>query len=112
MRYAPVSNVCSDTHEHDLHDLRVDGPAARGKLATMTTDDIVGDLKRISDEIRVRIHLASMDAKDAWANLEPRVREFEAKIERASERAAAEVDKLAGGLRDELTRLRKRVFED
>ncbi|QRN94009.1 hypothetical protein JRI60_33305 [Archangium violaceum] len=34
-------------------------------------------LKTLRDEIRVDIHLASMDAKDKWKELEPVVRDAE-----------------------------------
>jgi hypothetical protein len=34
-------------------------------------------LERLRDEIRVDIHLASMDAKDKWKELEPLVRDAE-----------------------------------
>lgn len=30
-------------------------------------------LKQLRDEIRLEIHLASMEAKEAWKNLEPRI---------------------------------------
>ncbi|MCX4245268.1 hypothetical protein [Paraliomyxa miuraensis] len=56
---------------------------------------IVGDLRRVADEIRVKIHLAGMDAKDAWAKLEPRLHEFERKAEAARDKLTDEV-KAAG----------------
>ena len=37
----------------------------------------LGRLKTLRDEIRVDIHLASMDAKDKWKELEPVVRDAE-----------------------------------
>jgi hypothetical protein len=37
----------------------------------------VGRLKTLRDEIVVDIHLASMDAKDKWKELEPVVRDAE-----------------------------------
>lgn len=34
-------------------------------------------LTQLRDEIRVKLHLAGMDAKDAWTKLEPKVQEAE-----------------------------------
>ncbi len=35
----------------------------------------VNELEQMADEIRVKLHLAGMDAKDAWNKLEPRLDE-------------------------------------
>ena len=72
--------------------------------------DLTQDLRRLADEIRVKIHLASMDAKSAWASLEPKVQEFERKVDRATKSAADDLDSLAAVLHKELESLRARVF--
>ena len=72
--------------------------------------DLTQDLRRLADEIRVKIHLASMDAKSAWASLEPKVTEFERKVDRATKNAADDLDSLAAVLHRELENLRARVF--
>ena len=72
--------------------------------------DLTQDLRRLADEIRVKIHLASMDAKSAWASLEPKVTEFERKVDRATKSAADDLDSLAAVLHKELESLRARVF--
>ena len=41
------------------------------------------EIKRISDELELKVHLASMDAKDKWNELKPRVKALEVKIGRA-----------------------------
>jgi hypothetical protein len=79
-------------------------------LGMTPTADKLGEFRRIADEIRVRIHLGGMDARDAWAKLEPRVRELEQKLEHTAGRAATEVEKLAAGLRRELEGLHERLF--
>jgi len=33
----------------------------------------LNEMERIADEIRVRVHLGGMDAKDAWGKLEPQL---------------------------------------
>ncbi len=40
------------------------------------------ELRALRDEIRLELHLAGMEAKEAWRRLEPRVREAEEKVER------------------------------
>jgi hypothetical protein len=80
------------------------------KTEAANTSDLPGDILRIADEIRVRIHLASMDAKDAWTKLEPRVKDLEHKLGRATEHAAKELEDVGRGLRHELDRLHKLLF--
>jgi hypothetical protein len=43
----------------------------------------VAVLRTLRDEIKVKLHLAGMDAKDQWAKLEPEL----FKVERAAENA-------------------------
>ena len=48
-------------------------------------------LKVLRDEIRVKLHLAGMDAKDQWAKLEPEIEHALASAENAAGKA---LDKL------------------
>src|SRR5574338_657848 len=79
---------------------------------TDTTDHLLPDLRRMADEIRVRIHLASLDAKDAWAKLEPRLRELEHKVERATGQAKDQLAELGATIKHELQELTSRVMRD
>jgi hypothetical protein len=56
-------------------------------------------LKTLRDEIKVKLHLAGMDARDQWAKLEPEL----SKVERAAEQATESSKKL---MDDALTRLK------
>jgi len=52
------------------------------------------ELRRLRDEIRLEIHLGSMEAKEKWEELEPRIRDVETiakDISIASRRAVQEV---------------------
>lgn len=52
------------------------------------------ELRRLRDEIRLEIHLGSMEAKEKWEELEPRIRDVETMakdISNASRRAVQEV---------------------
>ena len=41
-------------------------------------------LYRLRDEARVRVHLAGMDAQQAWSNLEPHIEQAETMAKNAS----------------------------
>ena len=47
-------------------------------------------LRTLRDEVKVKLHLAGMDAKDQWAKLEPEL----AKVERAADQATESSKKL------------------
>jgi LPS O-antigen subunit length determinant protein (WzzB/FepE family) len=50
----------------------------------------LGLLKTLRDEVRVRLHLASMDIKDQWKKIEPRLEDAEKKaVEQVSEASRA-----------------------
>ena len=62
-------------------------------------------LRTLADEVRVRLHLGSMQAKDEWNRLEPHLREVEQAAREASEasrRAVAEAVESLKKLRDSL----------
>jgi len=73
-------------------------PTTKHDLATdiRTSRDAIRTLR---DEIRLKLHLAGMDAKDAWAALEPKLAEVEHAAEDVSETTRR-------ALRDVLARLR------
>ncbi len=66
-------------------------------------------LRTLRDEIRVHLHLGSMDLKDAWKKLEPRLDEAErvvGEVSEASRKATQDLVKRASELRDALHRLK------
>jgi hypothetical protein len=72
------------------------------------------ELRRIADELELKIHLASMDARDRWQTLKPRLAEVEKKLARAGERATnvvqdevAAIGKALHKLRDDLVQAAK-----
>lgn len=70
---------------------------------------IQNDLATLRDEVRVKLHLASMDAKDAYERIEPRIREFSKHVDAMGDAAERELGKLGNRLKEELTDLRDRV---
>ena len=68
------------------------------------------DVRRLADEVRVKMHLAGMELKEKWKTLEPQLKEAEQKMkakgEKAGDAVTAQVSALAAGLRqfvDELS---------
>ena len=52
-------------------------------------------LRTLRDEIRVEVHLATMDTKRAWEALEPRFAEAERHMQRANEASKKVVEQVA-----------------
>jgi hypothetical protein len=76
-----------------------------GQISTPSWDD----LRRIADELEVKMHLASMEARARWNDLQPKLAEVEQAIARGGERAGEfvtdQISSLAavlGELRDEI----------
>lgn len=57
------------------------------------------DLRAIADEVRVKIHLGSLEAKDAWSDLEPKVHEFEHRAETLKTSIGSELKQVGAGLK-------------
>lgn len=77
-------------------------------------DPTIHELHRLADEIRLRIHLAGMDIKDAWRRLEPRVTALEHRLERPFDRDIDDttntIDEIADTLHEELQKIHARLF--
>lgn len=54
----------------------------------------IEELTRVRDEIRVKLHLAGMEAKERWAELEPKLDKVEQDVEAAGETVAEATGKL------------------
>lgn len=65
------------------------------------------DVKRIADEVKLKLHLAGMEAKEQWKKLEPKMMELEQKVkanvkdggEKAVGVVGEQVEAFATGLR-------------
>jgi hypothetical protein len=70
---------------------------------------LTDDLKRIRDEIKLKIHLGSMEAQDEWANLEKRWQTFRenAELNRTAEDVGGSVKRLGSELKTAYDRIRK-----
>jgi len=72
---------------------------------TKDTHTMTEDLRRMADEIRLKIHLAGMEAKDTWAKIEPKLHQLEHKAENAKDRLTDGIDKIGAELKDQMSRL-------
>ena len=57
------------------------------------------EVRRIADELEVKIHLAGMDARDRWRALQPRLTEIEKSLSLAGQRAGEELASVGAALR-------------
>lgn len=71
------------------------------------TDDMKADVQKsleslqtLRDEIRVRIHLAGMEAKDAWDKLEPKLLDAEQLAQNVSDASRSAITELVQKVRD------------
>lgn len=69
-------------------------------------DDVRAEVEKMAGEIRVKMHLAGMDAKDKWREIEPQLHELESRAEKATEKVSHELEGLAKDLRARMRRLR------
>jgi hypothetical protein len=74
-------------------------------------ENVFQSIRRVADEIRVRIHLAGMEAREAWAGLEPKVKQLEHLFDGATRTSSSEVNALATTVQTELRHLRERLFD-
>lgn len=73
-------------------------------MTTPTDHSTWDDVRRIVDELEVKIHLAGMDARDRWRAIQPRLAKLEKTIERKSQSTghavADELSAIGKALRD------------
>lgn len=78
--------------------------------ASSRVDHDLEELQRLRDEIRLKIHLAGMDAKSTWKELEPRVDKLERSIHEEGTHVADATLALARDLRKALEQFRSRLI--
>ncbi len=72
-------------------------------------EDTRADLKRMADEIKVKLHLASMDAKDAWNEIQPRLEDFEKRFDAKADDVGEELKALGGEIKQRLLNIKKKL---
>lgn len=75
-------------------------------------EDTREDLKQIADEIRVKLHLAGMDAKDAWDDIQPKLKDFEQRFDATAEDVGDELKALGGEIKQRLLNIKNKLSSD
>lgn len=66
---------------------------------------------QLADEVRLKLHLASMDAKKGWETLEPQLRRYEQRVAAAGDKIADDVTKAGEDLTVEMRKLLKKLHD-
>ena len=74
----------------------------------MNVKDDINELRKLRDEIKVKVHLAGMDAKRAWNELEPKFTELEKRVASEGNAIKAATTELVRDLGDAFRRFRDR----
>jgi predicted nucleic acid-binding Zn-ribbon protein len=67
------------------------------------------DLRRAADEIKVKLHLASMDAKDAWEEIQPRIADFEQRFDAKADEVGEEPKALGQEIKQRLANIKAKL---
>lgn len=61
----------------------------------------IDDLEQLADEVRVKLHLAGMDARDAWdKTIEPRLEQARRHAKEATDASQAAIDDAVTAIRE------------
>jgi len=74
---------------------------------TQTIDELVGELRRMRDELRLQLHLAKADAKTEWDELDKKLNHLEVRLaaaRREAKTSAGDVGAALGMVADEVKR--------
>lgn len=78
-------------------------------MSEPSSQKILDDLKTLRDEIKVKIHLAGMEAKDAWANLEAQARDVERDLVATARKTGQDARVQANKIKASLEKLREQI---
>ena len=73
--------------------------------------DMADELKRLRDELRVRLHLAGLDVRDRWRELEPKLAQPEKLAHEVNETSRKRLAELRDRARELLERVRRESGE-
>lgn len=79
------------------------------KTLKQELEDTRNDLKQTADEIKVKLHLAGMDAKDAWDEVQPRLADFEQRFDAKAEEVGDELKALGGEIKQRLQNIKAKL---
>lgn len=67
------------------------------------------EILRMRDELRLQLHLAGMDAKDAFSKLDDRIEAFSQKAEKTLDKVGEETKVTLAEMEAELKKLREKI---
>ena len=73
--------------------------------------DTRDDLLRTADEIRVKLHLAGMDAKDAWEEVQPKLADFEQRFDAKADEIGDELKALGSEIKQRLLNIKSKLTD-
>jgi hypothetical protein len=69
------------------------------------------EVRRLADELELKIHLAGMNARDRWRDLQPRIEEIEKSVASAGHRAGVAIERELESIGVALRRLRDDIVK-
>lgn len=79
------------------------------KTLKQDLEDTRNDLRRAADEIKVKLHLAGMDAKDAWDEIQPRIADFEQRFDAKADEVGEELKALGQDIKQRLANIKSKL---
>ena len=71
----------------------------------------IDELKTLRDEIKVKLHLASMDAKNEWEQLAPKLEALEKRIDQEGQKAVDATSGLIDDLASAFKKLKDKLAD-
>ena len=81
------------------------------KTLKQELEETKDDLLRTADEIRVKLHLAGMDVKDAWQELEPKLAHFEQQFDAKAGEVGEELKALGNEIKQRLLNIKAKLTD-
>lgn len=82
------------------------------KTLKQDLEDTRDDLRRMADEIRVKLHLAGMDAKDAWEEIQPRIADFEKRFDEKADEVGDELKALGSEIKQRMLNIKEKLSSE
>ena len=81
------------------------------KTMKQELEETRNDVQRVADEIKLKLHLAGMDAKDAWEELEPKIAEFEQQFDAKAGEVGEELKALGSEIKQRLLNIKDKLSD-
>ncbi len=82
------------------------------KTLKQDLEDTRTELQRAAEEIKLKLHLAGMDAKDAWEEVQPRLADFEQRFDAKAEEVGDELKALGNDIKQRLQNIKAKITSE